>query len=120
VPLNALNKHQGVTDLQSAQSLEAGPRIGANGKKAGGHESDPRLVAGNKALKGEPHGRYQLKRAGRRPEKESARRLGKPGSATYWVGKPRVSGLRMTESAVGDGTSREQLQPLLWLQRHAW
>ena len=48
VPLNALNKHQGVTDLQSAQGLEAGPRIGANGKKASGHENDPRLIAGEK------------------------------------------------------------------------
>jgi len=48
VPFNALNKHREVTDLQSAGSLEAGPRIGANGRKASEHESDSRLVAGER------------------------------------------------------------------------
>jgi len=49
VPLRALNKHGGVTDLQSALSLEAGPRYrGANGKKASGLERVPRLVVGER------------------------------------------------------------------------
>lgn len=48
VPFAVLNKRRRVTDLQSAGSLEAGPRIGANGKKASGHESGPQLVAGER------------------------------------------------------------------------
>jgi hypothetical protein len=62
VLLLALIQLWGVTDLQSAEGLEAGHRNRrANGKKAWGPEKKPRLVVGNNALKGEPHGRYQLK-----------------------------------------------------------
>jgi len=57
VLLRVLNKHGGVTDLQSAISLEAGPGYrGANGKKASGPERVPRLVVGERLCRENPMG----------------------------------------------------------------
>jgi hypothetical protein len=53
----ALNKHDGVTDLQSAVGLEAGQQYRrANGKKASGLERDPRLVVGERLCRENPRG----------------------------------------------------------------
>jgi hypothetical protein len=49
VLLSALIRHRGVTDLQSAEGLEAGPvNRWANGRKASGPERVSRLIVGER------------------------------------------------------------------------